>query len=115
MATADAGQADRNSTDCRTDSGMLSRSIRSNPNRGKNPSAVVVSRKTLETPLVRASASAASVSRLSQPLALCTRLDDYRPQERVFAVELQTGGADDPPVQACHHDRITHGLRSVEG
>ena len=35
MAAADAGHASRNSTEARSESGTSSRSIRSNPNRGK--------------------------------------------------------------------------------
>jgi hypothetical protein len=44
MTTALAGQADRNSTDCRTPSGTSARLVTSNPKRGKKRSAVVVSR-----------------------------------------------------------------------
>src|SRR6478672_11861579 len=44
MTVAFKGHADRNSVDVCTPAGTSVRSMRSNPNRGKNPSAVVVSR-----------------------------------------------------------------------
>ena len=44
MTIALAGQAERNSIDAWTDAGTSARSIRSKPNFGKYPSAVVVSR-----------------------------------------------------------------------
>jgi hypothetical protein len=42
--------ADRNSTDSRTLAGTSLRSTRLNPNRGKKPSAVIVSRYTAGAP-----------------------------------------------------------------
>src|SRR4051812_12547541 len=62
ITTADAGQAERNSTDCCTDAGTSSRAIRSNPNFGKNRSAVVVSRYTAATPRPAAMSRAAVVN-----------------------------------------------------
>jgi hypothetical protein len=44
IATAVLGQAPRSSRDACTASGISSRAVRSNPNRGKKPSAVVVSK-----------------------------------------------------------------------
>jgi hypothetical protein len=44
MTVAFEGHADRNSMDVCTPAGTSVRSMRSKPNRGKNPSAVVVSR-----------------------------------------------------------------------
>jgi hypothetical protein len=44
ITTAVEGHADRNSTDICTLAGTSERAIRTNPNRGKNASAVVVSR-----------------------------------------------------------------------
>jgi hypothetical protein len=62
MTIAEAGHADRNSIDSRTDDGTWARAIGSNPNRGKNRSAVVVNKKTVVTPRVEARRNAASVS-----------------------------------------------------
>ena len=49
MTTAVDGHADLNSTDDCTDAGTSARAMRSNPNLGKNRSAVVVSRYTAGT------------------------------------------------------------------
>ena len=96
MTTADAGQADWNSTDSCTDAGTSSRVIGSNPNFGKNRSAVVV--KQEHRPPARCSLRDAAPPRSARGPAAGPERTGSTATERSRAavgVELQCGRPDD--------------------
>ena len=95
MTIAEAGHADWNSTDSRTDGGTCSRPIGSKPNLGKNRSAVVVNRKTVVMPRLEARLQRRIRELMAKLPALEVWFDGDGPQQRAVSVQLQRRGADD--------------------